>query len=216
MTDDPTRTAVARRRVVRRRLDIVVVVAGLAALVVCAVIARDGTVGPTEREFFDAINGLPDGLLPVAQAAQFLGVLVIGPLVALAAALLRRWRLAIAAAAITVGKLAAERAVWEVVQRQRPGTSLPDAIVRGNTPTSGLAFVSGHVILVTALAWAITPYLRGAWRVAPWVVVGLVCLARIYLGAHNPLDVVGGLGLGLAVGGLANLLVGVPVRRRGV
>jgi len=32
----------------------------------------------------------------------------------------------------------------------------------------------------------------------------------MYLGAHNPLDVLGGIGLGLAVGGAADLIVGVP------
>ncbi len=104
--------------------------------------------------------------------AQFLGVLVVGPIVALVALVLRRWRLALAALLVTLGKLAAERTVWHYVSRQRPGETEPNAIVRGGTATSGVSFVSGHVILVTALAWVITPYLRGRWRYAPWVSSG--------------------------------------------
>jgi undecaprenyl-diphosphatase len=100
--------------------------------------------------------------------------------------------------------------VWELVQRSRPGTTIPDAVVRAGAPASGVSFVSGHVVLVTGLAWVITPYLRGRWRIVPWVVVAFVSFARVYLGAHAPLDVLGGLGLGLLVGGLANLAVGVP------
>lgn len=78
-------------------------------------------------------------------------------------------------------------------------------------PIRGLAFVSGLAISTAALAGIVTPYLRGGWKAVPWAVVALVCVARVYLGAHNPLDVICGAGLGLAIaGGGLNLLLGVP------
>ena len=41
---------------------------------------------------------------------------------------------------------------------------------------------------------------------------GRVFLTRMYVGAHLPLDMVGGAALGVAVGALVRLLLGVPAR----
>ena len=197
-------------QVIRRRIDLVAMGAGLGMLAVCAIPASTGRVGSLERSVFEAINGLSGGLEPIAQAAQLFGVLAVGPVIAGIAVIARRPRLALAALLVTAGKLLAERALWEVVQRERPAQTQPVPIIRGDAATAGLSFVSGHVVLVTGLAWIVTPYLRGRWRALPWAVVLIVAFARIYLGAHNPLDVIGGLGLGLTVGALVNLVTGVP------
>jgi undecaprenyl-diphosphatase len=182
---------------------------GLALFGLCAVVASSGEVSAPERQVFEAINGLPGWLAPPASGVQLLGILVVGPIVAGAALLARRPWLALAALLVTGLKLGAERVVWNVlgIHRERPGVTEPNAILRGGAPSEGVSFVSGHVVLVTGLAWVIVPYLPRRWRPVPWVVVALVAWARIYLGAHNPLDVVGGFGLGTAIGVGVDLLL---------
>jgi glycosyltransferase 2 family protein len=195
----------------RPRGDAVALVAGLAVLGVGMIIVRDGTVPAWERDVFDAVNGLPDWLYRPTWPLQQLGVLLIGPIVALVAALTRHFRLALAALLATVAKLALEQVVKAMVSRERPGTSIGgDIETRGDVSVRGESFVSGHAVLAAALAGLVAPYLPGRWKVVPWVLVALVMFGRVYVGAHAPLDVVCGAALGLAIASCINLLLGVP------
>jgi membrane-associated phospholipid phosphatase len=54
------------------------------------------------------------------------------------------------------------------------------------------------------------PIWAGVGRIVVYSVAALNAVARIYLGAHNPLDVVGGAGLGIAIAGALNFAFGVP------
>jgi membrane-associated phospholipid phosphatase len=198
---------------VRRHVDVAYIVAGLALFAVCASIARSGTVGPSEARVFRWTSGLPNWLSPM-QLAQLLGVLGVGVVLAAVTLLLRRFGLALAAIIVTVLKLVSERLVWHFITRSRPGTTISGAVVRGSTPARDVAFVSGHVMLLTGLAIVLVPYVGGWLRVVPWIVVGVVAFARVYLGAHAPLDAVGAVGVGLVIRGVANLTVEVPTGQR--
>ena len=127
-------------------------------------------------------------------------------MVAVVALVLHRYRLAVAACVVTLLKLVSERGVKAAVSRERPGTSIgPDVELRGDVHLAGESFVSGHAVLVAALAGVVTPYLPGRWKMVPWILVGAVMAGRVYVGAHNPLDVVCGAALGIAIAGAVNL-----------
>jgi undecaprenyl-diphosphatase len=189
------------------------VVTGLAVLAIGMVIVRDGTVPGWEKSVFHRVNDLPSWLYRPLWPFQQLGALAVGPVAAIVAALLRRFRLAIALLIATVAKLLSERAVKAIVSRQRPGTSIGVNVhLRGDVSAAGESFVSGHAVLIAAIAGLVTPYLPGRWKIVPWVVVIMVMVTRVYVGAHNPLDVVCGAALGVAIAGAINLVLGVRAR----
>ncbi len=179
---------------------LLVAIGALAVLAICALIAGDGTVGAAEAAVFRAINDLPGGLYPLLWPFQQFGNLLVALVLGLGVAVaLRQWKVAAAVVAAVVLKLVCELAVKEVVQRSRPGRSIGDVVMRGDVSAHGLSFVSGHAVITAAIAGLLTPVLPGRWKVAPWVIVALNGFTRIYVGAHNPLDVVGGIALGIAI-----------------
>jgi undecaprenyl-diphosphatase len=130
-------------------------------------------------------------------------------LTALAAAATRRWRLA--ADLLTGGLLAylLAKAVKAAVGRPRPLELLDEVAVRG-PHVSDLGFVSGHATVASVVTALLLPHVGRRWSRALVGLAVLTALSRVYVGAHLPLDVVGGAALGVAVAAGVHLVLGRP------
>jgi membrane-associated phospholipid phosphatase len=203
------RTPARRTAVARGWSEIVVVVSGSAVLILAALPVDADRVGDIEAGVFRVLNGttvLPFVLVwPVMQ----LGNALVIPATALVAAAVRRWRLAGELLVAGAGSYLLAKVVKGIVPRGRPDGLVADVVIRG-AEAHGRGFISGHAAVLTALATVAWPWLGRRGRIAVTVLVAVVALTRVYVGAHLPLDVVGGAGLGLAVAGAVRLLVGRP------
>ena len=186
-------------------------VAGVGLVIVSAsvAVARRPTISAAEKRVFHALNGLPDGLLPLLWLPMQLGNLVVGTVAGWVVAVVDGdLTIAIGVTLAAVLKLVIERIVRhevadEMAVRQRPGTSQEGAVLRGgDVPAAGPSFPSGHVILVAAVGTVVAPAVPSVWWWVPALAIALVALGRVYVGAHNPLDVTAGLGAGLVLGGV--------------
>lgn len=210
--DDSPSLGVARRRVDASRL-----AAGFAVTAALAV-AATGTPRAWEVEAFQAINGLSHYPERVLWAVQQLGAVWAVPVGAVVLwRLARRWQppVALLASAAILGWGVANL-LREIVARERPGAMLEGVQIGYDVPAVGNVFPSGHAIVVMALLTVLAPYLSRRLIIVGLAAATAVMLLRIYVGAHLPLDVLGGAAYGVAVGSLANLAGGVFPREPGL
>lgn len=184
--------------------------AALLVLAGTSVIAMSG-VPIWEAQTLMRINRWSNLLEPMLFLPMQLGSLF-GPfLVAVGSWLVwRRWRPTLGAAAVGVVAWQMAKLVKAGVARGRPAELAPDLVRRWGTPGDGLGFVSGHSAVAFALAGVISPYLGNRWRPVAYGLAAIVAVSRIHVGAHYPLDTVGGAALGLALAYFFNAAVGVP------
>ena len=180
-------------------------------LVLSALPLRRRGVTDIESDVFYGLNGVPGFLFWPIWAVMQLGNILAVPLVAGVMLMLRRVRLAIDVAVAGSAAWLVATLIKSIVARGRPGEILTDVILR-SAPASGHGYVSGHAAVAAAMAAVITPYVARPWKIVVWSLAILVGLARVYVGAHLPLDVVGGAVMGWAIGSLVHFLLGEPER----
>jgi membrane-associated phospholipid phosphatase len=96
----------------------------------------------------------------------------------------------------------------DIIARPRPVIPASDFLISAD---KDYAFPSGHAMIVSAGAAVALMLFRGTPRklaVSAILAIeaALVCLSRIYVGGHYPLDVIGGILLGV---GVSLIFVGV-------
>ncbi|HET9077001.1 MAG TPA: phosphatase PAP2 family protein [Acidimicrobiales bacterium] len=163
-----------------------------------AVSARRDHVGPAEERVFRMVNELPDSLSRPVWLVMQLGTVGAAPVAAAATWARGDRRLAGRLLVVGTSTWALSKVFKRWIARGRPAALLAATHVRGSRP-AGLGYLSGHAGVVAALGAAILPRLQRRGRALVGLVVPAVGLARVYVGAHLPLDVVGGAALGLGV-----------------
>ncbi len=200
----------------RRPADLVRLAVGICVLVLTSRLVRPAGVDRLEAKLFRAVNDvvLPGWTWPGIWLVMQLGVIGAVPLVAFLALATRRLRLGLDAVLAAGSIYVIAKVVKAFVERGRPDALLPGVQVLGE-PAGGLGYVSGHSAVSVALAAVAAPYLPRRVRWVAWALAAAVSLARVYVGAHLPYDVIGGAALGIAAAALVHLVLGAPVTGAG-
>jgi undecaprenyl-diphosphatase len=194
--------------------DVIRLVLGILVLLLTTSAIHKDFLGGREAAVFRLFNGLalPGWTWPGVWLVMQLGVIGAVPLVAVVAVATRHLRLALDAVLAAGSIYLIAKVIKEFVQRGRPDSLLDEVRILGE-PAGGLGYVSGHSAVAVALATVASPYLGRRGRRVAWALAIAVCVARMYVGAHLPYDVLGGAALGWAAGALVHLVLGAPDSR---
>ena len=179
-------------------------VAGL-VLVDSALRARTRRVGVMEESIFRTVNSAPDAIHPPAWALMQAGSLAGVFVTAAGLAQQGHSRAAVRSAIAGTAVWGAVKLVKPAIGRGRPAAHLSDVSVRG-APQTGLGYPSGHAAVSMTLAVLATRRAPAGVRGSAMAVAVLTACARMYVGAHLPLDVAGGAAIGVVSARIADLV----------
>jgi undecaprenyl-diphosphatase len=183
---------------------------GLVGLIVSAGLAATDSPGSIEVAVFRWFNDPPRAVGAVmAVVNPLLRPVGLALLIVIALSLLaltRRevfWPLVAGASSAGILAYLLDNAMKLIVDRGRPPVFLSDVLFHGYpTDPRGSGYPSSHAAVAVAVVVGAWPWLDRRWRVIGSMVAGMIALNRMYVGAHFPLDIVGGVAVGLMSGGI--------------
>lgn len=125
------------------------------------------------------------------------------------------WPLVAAASSAGVVAYLLDNAMKVIVDRGRPPAFLSDVLFHGYpTDPRGSGYPSSHAAVAVAVVVGAWPWLDRRWKVIGTTVAAMIALNRMYVGAHLPLDIVGGVSVGLISAGIVLVVAQrLPSRR---
>jgi membrane-associated phospholipid phosphatase len=181
---------------------VVLIAAAAAVLIDTWRRAKAHTVSSAEERVFRFFNNGPDSahipVWAVMQAGSYAAVYVV------TAALLLADEDREAGVAFVAGTIAwmGVKELKRFIGRGRPHAHLDDVHVRGQAQ-NGLGFPSGHSALSLSLAIIATHHASPGLQFAAISIALFTGCARMYVGAHLPLDIAGGFAIGIIIGEVA-------------
>ncbi len=194
--------------------------AGLGAVLfgVTALLLKTGVVS-WDVSLFRVLNEVPAALASVLTPLSHLflpaGIIAVVTLTVIYVVARNRSVLPVAAGAVAAATAwAVSHVAKALADRPRPYEVVAGAVLR-QQPAHGTSFPSSHTAVTVAVVIALVPFLPQALAAVAIAYAVLVGLSRVYLGVHYPLDVLGGAGIGMAVGGVVLLALGILLHRAG-
>ncbi len=174
--------------------------------------ARSGSISGTEESIFKFLNNVPTWIGLIFLILTLFGSIGVMWITSIVLLFRRRYAFAAELWIATMVAWWGAKLVKGFQIRLRPYEILQNVHVL-DVQDKAFGYPSGHMAVATAAALVIGQRLGPTGRRWLYVFVALVGVSRIVVGMHAPLDIIGGLGVGLIAGSLVNFFLGTPTRR---
>lgn len=162
-----------------------------------AYLASHHSLSELEASIFTALYDTPSFLRPVFTVTTQAGSIYVLMALAIIYLFIRHYHIVIRLLMSGLLSYVLAGVAKDVFGRPRPAELLSnlDIVVR-DFYVHGPGYPSGHTALATAIGLILASHLPRPWKWLPITGIILVGWSRVYLGAHAPLDIVGGFAIG--------------------